>query len=118
MSLYAKWHHVAYTYSIYERGFCDFVQRLFLATILITNKLEQRGSIKFCTKFSNPSAKTVEMLCLPFGKLSSGRTQAFEQHVHFKAGQVTDWFQDDKYSGKPTRSKVSDVEKSHDLFLN
>jgi hypothetical protein len=80
----------------------------------IDGKIEQRASIKFCVKLSESATKTLEMLCEAFGEHSLSRTAGFECHSRFKACRVS--VEDDDRSGRPSTSKMTDVEKIRELI--
>jgi hypothetical protein len=73
-------------------------------------KIEQCVCIKFCMKFSKSTAETLKMLCEAFGEHSLSQTVVFEWHSRLKAGRVS--VEDDKCSGRPSTTKMTDkIEK-------
>jgi hypothetical protein len=79
-------------------------------------KIEQCVFIKFCMKLSKSATETLEKLHEAFGEHFLSPTAVFEWHSCFKAGRVS--AEDDKCSGRPSTSKMTEDAEKILEFIN
>jgi hypothetical protein len=80
------------------------------------DKTELHVCIKFCMKLGKSTTKTPEMLCEASEEHSLSWTAVFEWHSRSKTSRVS--VEDDKRSGRPSSSKMTENVKKIREFIH